>query len=47
MHGAEPLELPGGALDTLRLERLPRNGRDQKAEPGWPRHWAICRCASG
>ena len=32
MHGAEPLELPGGALDTLRLERLPRNGRDQKAE---------------
>ncbi|MEG2047667.1 MAG: DUF3108 domain-containing protein [Comamonas sp.] len=32
MHGPQRLELPGGTLDTQRLERLPRNGRDQKAE---------------
>ncbi|MEG3001018.1 MAG: DUF3108 domain-containing protein [Comamonas sp.] len=32
MHGPQRLELPGGTLDTLRLERLPRSGRDQKAE---------------
>lgn len=32
MHGPQQLELPAGTLDTLRLERLPRSGRDQKAE---------------